>query len=73
MTRALLRELLAEGQGHQQRRGKSMRRQLRDRCAPGRDVVVTRRDRFEHGGDERPRDRLLRLLLCFVRASRSRR
>jgi hypothetical protein len=54
-----LRKLLAEGQGHQQRRGKSIRRQLRDRSAPGGEVVFTHRDRLEHGGDDRARDRLL--------------
>src|SRR6185436_11762345 len=61
----VLRELLAQRQSHQQRRGKSIRRQLRDWSAPGGEVLVTHRERLQYGGDQRPGDRLL--LLCFLR------
>jgi hypothetical protein len=56
-----LRELLTEGQGHQET--PQIDPPLPDRSTPGREVVVTHRDRLKHGGDERARGRLLLLRL----------
>src|SRR6185436_12144103 len=60
----ILRELLAQRQRHQQRGGESIRRQPGDWSAPSREVLVTHRERLQHGRDQRPRDRLLPL--CFL-------